>query len=70
MAAPDHLCILEVDTTGPVEIVSWYDIWAAVIAINGMCVRIGKTGKATGLGELRRFSRIFPLTTWLMIAYR
>ncbi|CAD6577429.1 MAG: hypothetical protein ASARMPRED_008273 [Alectoria sarmentosa] len=34
-ASPDHLCVLVIDTTGPVENVSW----------------IGKTGKATGLGE-------------------
>ena len=54
LAAPDHLCLLEVDTTGAVEDVSWYDIWAAVVAVNGMCVRKGKTGKATGLGELSR----------------
>lgn len=54
LAAPDHLCLLEVDTTGPIEDVSWYDIWAAVVAVNGMCVREGKTGNATGLGEIRR----------------
>lgn len=55
MTAPDHLCLLEVDTTGPTEHVSWYDIWAAAVAVNGMCVRNGKTGKATRLGELKRF---------------
>lgn len=60
MAAPDHLCLLTIDTTGPVEYVSWYDIWAAAVAVNGMCVRIGKTGKAMGLGELRRFNGILP----------
>lgn len=53
MAAPDHLCVLEIDTTGPEENVSWYDIWAAAVAVNGMCVRMGMTGKATGLGEPR-----------------
>ena len=53
LAAPDNLCYLEVDTMGPVDKVSWYDIWAAVVAINGVCVRNGKTGKATSLGELR-----------------
>lgn len=60
MAAPDQLCVLEVDTTGPVENVSWYDIWAAVVAVNGMCVREGKTGKATGLGELRPCHQTCP----------
>ena len=49
MTAPDGLC----DTTGPVESVSFFDIWAAAVAINGMCVRRGKTGKAIGLGKLR-----------------
>ena len=53
MPAPDRLCVLEVDTTGPLEKVSWYDIWAAVVAVNGICVRNGKTGKAVGLGEYR-----------------
>lgn len=50
-SSPDRLCVLEVDTTGPVEDVSWYDIWAAAVAVTGMCIRIGKTGKATDLGE-------------------
>ena len=54
LAAPDDLCLLQFDTPGPTEEVSWYDIWAAVVAINAMCIRKGKTGKATGLGKLRR----------------
>ena len=51
MAAPDHLCILVIDTTGPIENVSSYDIWAAAVAVTGMCIRTGKTGKATSLGK-------------------
>lgn len=61
MAAPDHLCVLGVDTTGPVESVSWYDIWAAAVALTGMCVRRGKIGKATGLGELRESNGLFNI---------
>ena len=57
-AAPDDQCTIEIDTTLPVENVSWYDIWAAAVAINGICIRSGKTGKATDLGELRLFNDI------------
>lgn len=69
MAAPDHQCVLEVDTTGPMDNVSWYDIWAAAVAVTGMCVRSGKTGKATGLGELRRSNETYSRMT-LTIVYR
>ena len=57
-AAPDNQCTIEIDTTLPIERVSWYDIWAAAVAINGICIRSGKTGKATDLGELRLISDI------------
>ena len=30
---------------------SWYEIWEAAVALDGMCVRGGKTGKASFLGE-------------------
>ena len=59
MEAPDHLCVLQVDTSGPVDNVSWYDIWAAAVALTGICIRNGQTGKATDLGELRRYQRMF-----------
>lgn len=49
-ASPDRLCVLGIDTRGPLEDVSWYDIWQAAVAVTGMCVRDGKTGKATDLG--------------------
>lgn len=48
---------------------SWYDIWAAVVAVNGMCVRSGKTGKAMGLGE-PTWSDGTISGTGLTIAYR
>lgn len=47
--------------------VSWYDIWAAAVAVTGMCVRSGKTGKATGLGELRRSNETFSGMTLTMV---
>ena len=51
------------------EKVSWYDIWEAAVAINGMCVRRGKTGNATDLGELR-LSNYILMCTALTILYR
>ena len=51
------------------ENVSWYDIWEAAVAINGMCVRRGQTGKATDLGELR-LSDYILMCTALTILYR
>ena len=63
-AAPDNQCTIEIDTTLPMENVSWYDIWAAAVAINGMCIRSGKTGKATDLGEFTLFNDI-PMYTAL-----
>ncbi|KAL8853931.1 MAG: hypothetical protein Q9221_001239 [Calogaya cf. arnoldii] len=33
------------------ERASWYDIWAATVAIAGMCVRHGKGGTASWLGD-------------------
>lgn len=33
------------------DISSWYDIWQALVAVNGMCTRIGKIGYARALGK-------------------
>ena len=61
--APDDQCTIEIDTTLPTEKVSWYDIWAAAVAINGICIRSGKTGKATDLGESRLLRNITMYTS-------
>lgn len=50
--------------------IQWYDIWAAAVAVNGMCVRNGKTGKATGLGELNRFKWNDYSVLALTVVYR
>ena len=39
-----------IQTTGPEELSSWYEIWEAVQAIYGMCVKIGQWGRAWGRG--------------------
>ena len=34
-----------------VDQASWYDLWAAGVAINEMCVRTGQLGTASDIGE-------------------
>ncbi|KAI4281236.1 MAG: hypothetical protein L6R35_005695 [Caloplaca aegaea] len=38
-------------TPANLERASWYDIWAATVAISGMCVRNGKGGSSAYLGD-------------------
>ncbi|KAI4180410.1 MAG: hypothetical protein LQ346_007001 [Caloplaca aetnensis] len=38
-------------TSANVETASWYDIWAATVAISGMCVNKGKGGSSSFLGK-------------------
>ena len=39
-------CYSSVVTRVAPELGSWYDLWATAIAIEGMCIRIGRNGKA------------------------
>lgn len=45
-------CQVIIDATAPVETASWYSLWEAMVAIDGMCVRQGKMGSAYLLGDL------------------
>ena len=36
---------------GTAETADWYTLWEHAVAINGMCVRQGRTGKVTRLGK-------------------
>lgn len=49
---PGRRCMAMIETLGPTDVSSWYDIWQAVIALDGMCVRNGQVGTARrrGLG--------------------
>ncbi|KAI4142153.1 MAG: hypothetical protein LQ341_003286 [Variospora aurantia] len=38
-------------TPANLERASWYDVWAATVAISGMCVRNGKGGSSAYLGD-------------------
>ena len=44
-------CKITIDTTAPDDTASWYDLWQAAVALDGMCARGGRTGKARFLGE-------------------
>ena len=33
---------------------SWYDLWAAAVALDGMCARSGKEGQAFSLGKMEQ----------------
>lgn len=37
--------------TGDTDRSTWYEMWAAVVAINKLCVKKGKAGAAFSLGE-------------------
>lgn len=39
------------DRAGFIDTATWYDLWAAGIAVNEMCVRQGKLGTAKYVGE-------------------
>ncbi|KAL8846862.1 MAG: hypothetical protein Q9221_008061 [Calogaya cf. arnoldii] len=49
-------CTITIDTTAPEDTASWYDIWAAAVAVDGMCVRAGKTGRSRFLGTRRKLT--------------
>ena len=45
-------CQVFIGITASVETASWYSLWEAMVAIEGMCVRRGKIGSAFLLGKL------------------
>ncbi|CAL8580484.1 hypothetical protein XPA_006205 [Xanthoria parietina] len=49
-------CTITIDTNVPVDTASWYEIWAAAVAVDGMCVRGGRTGRARFLGTNRKLT--------------
>lgn len=40
----------KIETLGPTDVSSWYEIWQAVVAVEGMCVRNGQVGTARDRG--------------------
>ena len=46
------MCTIVIDTIAPSDQGSWYDIWSAAVALDGMCARFGQTGRSRFLGRL------------------
>ncbi len=46
----DHECKLSIDSDGDTDTYSWYQIWALAVALNGVCVRSGRSGMQSGIG--------------------
>lgn len=57
MISPDRKCAMTVNGNGVETIARWIDIWTAVTAVNGKCVRAaGKGGRASNLGDTKKLS--------------
>ena len=52
-------CTISIDIIAPDDTASWYDLWAAAVALDGMCARGGRTGKSRFLGRCGLRMRIF-----------
>ncbi|CAD6587534.1 MAG: hypothetical protein ASARMPRED_003174 [Alectoria sarmentosa] len=50
----ERKCSFTVDTTAPDDAASWYDLWQAAVALDGMCARTGRAGKSRFLGIGRK----------------
>ena len=49
-----NTCAIHIDIIAPDDRASWYDLWQAAVALDGLCARKGRTGKSRFLGKLRR----------------
>lgn len=49
--SPDLVCSVNVFTNGQPDVLSYYEIWEAVVAVFSVCTRYGKPGSLRGLGE-------------------
>ncbi|KAL8807177.1 MAG: hypothetical protein Q9182_000859 [Xanthomendoza sp. 2 TL-2023] len=52
----DQECIATVRTTGQLDVSSGDEIWQAIAAVSGMCVRFGKIGTAFYRGKTKQLS--------------
>ena len=48
----DLKCLATVFTNGKPDVLSYYELWEAVVAIYSVCTRYGKPGSLRGLGKL------------------
>lgn len=42
----DQVCLATIRTLGGIDVSSFYEIWEAIVAVNGMCIRFGDIGTA------------------------
>lgn len=56
LTEPTGQCTTTVGVTASEETSSWYDIWQAAVALDGMCARSGKAGLANFLGKGRKLT--------------
>lgn len=55
LSHPFGSCTMVVNTRGPLDTASWYEMWAGAGAVAAMCVRRGLGGISTGQGEFSHF---------------
>lgn len=48
-------CAVVVNTRGPLDSASWFEMWAGAGAVAAMCVRRGMVGISTGQGDFFLF---------------
>ncbi|KAL8857966.1 MAG: hypothetical protein Q9178_005425 [Gyalolechia marmorata] len=51
LPGPGRRCKVTIDTLRTEDTSSWFEMWEAVQAMYGMCIRFGKAAKATDRGE-------------------
>lgn len=69
LLSEDHQCKITIRTTGKgagrTDMWSWGQFWEGAVAVAGVCVREGKEGVQTGLGEL-----VFPFDLFFSLEKR
>lgn len=48
----NHDCVLDIESAGRIDTISWYQLWQETNAIFSLCVRKGRTGYSRGCGEI------------------
>lgn len=49
----DNTCTVTIENRGSADLLSWYDIWENVVAVEGICARFERDGTAFALGSRR-----------------
>ena len=47
----DRNCAMTIKLTGSSDTAKWWQFWEAAVQLTGVCVRGGKGGKSSGIGE-------------------